>query len=414
MSYTINLHLLDNKQIKVDKDGFPLGNENSYRLMEHEENVSEFHIASKPTDYQNADYYVIFINSQGKRAFLDDIIPEPITDDGQLIIDDTFMLPIGMSVAGYGYIRLYAIQGNNRIEFMPIKVKIWDTIETWRDYATDLDTLATQGWVRDYVAEHGGSVVSVSETGTSTDEVNYITINGVEKKIGGSGGAVDSVNGKTGVVVLDADDVGALPDSTKYAANMTVSMNSSTYVLTFRLQDQNGTNIGNARTVDLPLETMVVNGSYDSVNKKVILTLKNGNTIEFSVADLIDGLQEEITAQNKLNADLVDDTNSTHKFVTAQNKQDWDNKSDFSGSYNDLTDKPTIPTALSQLSDDSTHRTVTDTDKGNWNGKSVVSVSDTGTSTDEISYITINGVEKKLVGTKLVFATSADIESLFD
>lgn len=30
---------------------------------------------------------------------------------------------------------------------------------------------------------------------------------------GGGGGAVDSVNGKTGVVVLDADDVGALPDT---------------------------------------------------------------------------------------------------------------------------------------------------------------------------------------------------------
>ncbi len=32
-------------------------------------------------------------------------------------------------------------------------------------------------------------------------------------------------------------------------------------------------------------------------------------------------------------------------------------------SYNDLTDKPTIPTALSSLSEDSTHRVVTDTEK---------------------------------------------------
>lgn len=37
------------------------------------------------------------------------------------------------------------------------------------------------------------------------------------KKIGGGGGgggAVNSVNGKTGAVVLDAEDVGALPDDT--------------------------------------------------------------------------------------------------------------------------------------------------------------------------------------------------------
>lgn len=38
-------------------------------------------------------------------------------------------------------------------------------------------------------------------------------------------------------------------------------------------------------------------------------------------------------------------------------------------SYNNLDDKPTIPTALSQLSEDTTHRIVTDTEKGIWNGK---------------------------------------------
>lgn len=32
-------------------------------------------------------------------------------------------------------------------------------------------------------------------------------------------------------------------------------------------------------------------------------------------------------------------------------------------SWDSITDKPTIPSALSQLTDDSTHRTVTDTEK---------------------------------------------------
>ena len=40
------------------------------------------------------------------------------------------------------------------------------------------------------------------------------------------------------------------------------------------------------------------------------------------------------------------------------------------GDYNDLSNKPSIPSALADLSDDSTHRVVTDTEKSTWNGKS--------------------------------------------
>ena len=67
-------------------------------------------------------------------------------------------------------------------------------------------------------------------------------------------------------------------------------------------------------------------------------------------------------------ADLQDDT--THRVVTDTEKMTWNNKSDFSGSYNDLTNKPTIPDELADLSDDSTHRLVTDTEKTTWNNKS--------------------------------------------
>lgn len=118
-------------------------------------------------------------------------------------------------------------------------------------------------------------------------------------------------------VPTSATDVNALPASTKYGATLTLAIDSTTYVVTATLKDQDGNTLGAAQTIDLPLETMVVSGSYDSASKKVILTLKNGSTVEFSVADLISGLQSEITAQSPLDADFVDDTTSTHKFATA-------------------------------------------------------------------------------------------------
>ena len=118
-------------------------------------------------------------------------------------------------------------------------------------------------------------------------------------------------------VPVTAADVNALPDTTKYVANASMTINSTTYVVTLQLKDQDGNNIGTAQTIDLPLESVVVSGSYDSATKEVVLTLENGSTIRFSVADLVSGLQTEITSTNKLDADLVDDSTSTNKFVSA-------------------------------------------------------------------------------------------------
>ena len=130
---------------------------------------------------------------------------------------------------------------------------------------------------------------------------------------------------------VTASDAGALPDSTKYGASFVLSINSSTYVLTATLKDQNGNTLGSAQTVDLPLETMVISGSYDDDTKKIILTLQNGQTVSFSVADLVAGLQSEITNDNKLDADLVDDSASTNKFVTSSDKTNWNGKVNKSG-----------------------------------------------------------------------------------
>lgn len=169
-------------------------------------------------------------------------------------------------------------------------------------------------------------------------------------------------------VPTSAEDVSALPNSTKYGASFVATVNTETYVMTFTLKDQNGDTLGTQQTIDLPIESVVVNGSYDDSTKKVVLTLKNGSTIEFSIADLVAGLQTELSASNKLNPSYIN-YDSTHAAVTEAEKNAWDAKSDFSGSYNDLSDKPTIPSALSDLTEDTTHRVVTDTEKTTWNGK---------------------------------------------
>ncbi len=114
---------------------------------------------------------------------------------------------------------------------------------------------------------------------------------------------------------------------TNTGATIELSINSSTYVMTMVLKNSSGTALS-TQTVDLPLESVVVSGSYDNTNKKIVLTLQNGSTIDVPVGDLVSGLQSEITNNNKLSSDLVDDTNHINLFVTASEKTIWNGKQD--------------------------------------------------------------------------------------
>lgn len=113
-----------------------------------------------------------------------------------------------------------------------------------------------------------------------------------------------------------------------YAVDIDFSMNSQTFVVTAQLKNKDGDLIGTPKSVDIPLESTVVNGSYNNATKTLTLTLVSGQSINIPIGDIISGLQAEITAQNPLNADLVDDTSTTHKFVTASEKTQITNNAD--------------------------------------------------------------------------------------
>ena len=76
----------------------------------------------------------------------------------------------------------------------------------------------------------------------------------------------------------------------KVPANVNMTLDSSTYKLTIQLVDSASKTIGTAKTVDLPIESLVVGGSYDADSKQVVLELQSGKTLAFSVADLVSGL----------------------------------------------------------------------------------------------------------------------------
>lgn len=86
--------------------------------------------------------------------------------------------------------------------------------------------------------------------------------------------------------------------SSDYATAISLSLNTQTYVLTAQLLNKDGEALGTAQTIDLPLESTVVSGSYDSNSKSLILTLVSGQTITIPISSLIEGLLKGTNVNN--------------------------------------------------------------------------------------------------------------------
>ena len=206
--------------------------------------------------------------------------------------------------------------------------------------------------------EQGKSLVSDTEItklehipqNAEENAIETISVNGITQQISNKNVNIEipPVPDVSNFITKDVNNLTYYELATATGNNIQISIDSSTYVVTLNLKNSAGTVLSTG-TVDLPLESVVVNGSYDSTNKKVILTLQSGSTIEFSVADLVAGLQSEITSNNKLASDLVDDTNQANKFVTASEKQTWNGKEDTSNKVIVISSNSTnteYPTAL--------------------------------------------------------------------
>ena len=207
-----------------------------------------------------------------------------------------------------------------------------------------------------------GNILTINSTGGTfsyTDLTNKPKINNVElvgnkslNDLGiqpvGNYALESEIPDVSNFITKDVNNLTNYTLKTNTGSLIDLEINDTTYVITLKLKNQDGTVIS-TDTIDLPLESVVVSGRYDNTTKKVILTLENGSEVDFSVADLVAGLQTEITSSNKLASDLVDDTNSGNKFVTTSEKQTWNNKYDKPNSGIPKTDlASTVQTSLNK------------------------------------------------------------------
>lgn len=181
-----------------------------------------------------------------------------------------------------------------------------------------------------YINESGGG-------GGGTGTVTSVSVQGGSgSHLTASGNPVET----SGTITINVDEGYSIPQTSKQtawdskAADLKAEIDSSTYVMTLQLKDSAGNLIGSEKTIDLPLETMVVDGEYDPLTKKIKLELKNGNYVEFSVADLVSGLQTKLNdTTNKLNPTYID-WSTNYRSVSDTEKNTWNSK----GTYSKPTD----------------------------------------------------------------------------
>lgn len=115
------------------------------------------------------------------------------------------------------------------------------------------------------------------------DDVNHTL------KIEGTDGTDQTI--KLGEDITSEKVINALEytpsDVLSTACDLGLSINTENYVMTVELKNNKGTVLA-TKEVDLPIESMVVDASYN--NGKLTLTLQNGESIKVDISSIVSGL----------------------------------------------------------------------------------------------------------------------------
>lgn len=133
-------------------------------------------------------------------------------------------------------------------------------------------------------------------------------ISDLQDDIDGLQSDIDSINAEQTTqnenIAQNAADISTLNDDlanysliTETGSQVALTLDNTNYKMKVILKDKNGNTIYTSNEIDLPMESVVINGFYDNTTKEVVLTLVNGSTIRFSVASLVSGLvsDEDLT-----------------------------------------------------------------------------------------------------------------------
>lgn len=225
-------------------------------------------------------------------------------------------------------------------------------------YFTEMDY--NGNYIFSGVADCGGELVFLKMYGSDGDWM--FDANAIGS--GGSGGSV-SIFGATltdGIVVADSGST--------FAA-LTLAYNAKKMCF---LKMVNPKVVGTSDPLIMPLVNYADSGAtFCSYYNGQMITAVWSTGNYFTVTESSSGTVPTAEIEANTAARHTHDNKTVLDGITAAKVSAWDNKSDFSGSYNDLTNKPTIPTVPTSLKNPY-KLTFTGTSTASYDGSSAVTV----------------------------------------
>lgn len=117
---------------------------------------------------------------------------------------------------------------------------------------------------------------------------------------------------------------------TETGNKLDLTIDSKTYIMTLKLKDKDN-NVLSTGSVDLPIESMIINVTYDNDNEKLTFTLQNGSVIDVPLDSLISGLVNETDLKDTLK-DYAKTTDVPTKVSELENDSNYVKNTDYATS----------------------------------------------------------------------------------
>lgn len=118
---------------------------------------------------------------------------------------------------------------------------------------------------------------------------------------------------------------------TETGNKLDLKIDSKTYIMTLKLKNKDD-NVLSTGSVDLPIESMIINVTYDNDNEKLTFTLQNGSVIDVPLDSLISGLVNETDLKDTLK-DYAKTTDVPTKVSELENDSKYVKNTDYATDY---------------------------------------------------------------------------------